>query len=119
MLALFALSPWFVLSLALLFLAGLGQSIFNVTVQGTLQYLVPDQFRGRIMGLWGMTHTSVQPLGQLEMGVVASISSAPLAVAIGGIAVLGFALLIALPNHRVRRLDLKDPHPVARKPVES
>lgn len=106
-LTLFAFSHWFGISLVLLFFAGLGQSIFNVTAQGTLQYLVPDEFRGRVMGLWGMTHTSVQPLGQLEMGLVASAASAPIAVIIGGVAVAGFALLAALPNRRIRELDLK------------
>ena len=106
-LTLFAFSPWFAISVGLLFFAGLGQSIFNVTAQGTLQYLVPDEFRGRVMGLWGMTHTSVQPLGQLEMGLIASAASAPVAVIIGGVAVVGFALLAALPNRRIRELDLR------------
>ena len=117
-LVLFALSPWFTVALVLLFLAGLGQSIYNVTAQATLQYLVPDEFRGRVMGLWGMTYTSFQPLGQLEMGAVAAVASAPAAVVIGGVAVLGFALLVALPFRPLRQLSLRDsPEPV-QKPAE-
>jgi predicted MFS family arabinose efflux permease len=102
----FAGAPDFRFALGLLFVIGVTQAIFNVTAQSTLQYLVPNEFRGRVMGIWGMTHTTVMPLGQLQVGLVAGIFSAPIAVAVGGLAMLVYAGLLVLPNARVRNLTL-------------
>ena len=106
-LVLFAASPTFAVALVLLVLIGLTQSVFNVLVQSTLQFLVPNAFRGRVMGIWGMTHTAVQPMGQLALGVMAAaFASAPVAVAAGGLAMIAYALLLAIPNAHVRNLSL-------------
>ncbi|MPZ49255.1 MAG: MFS transporter [Dehalococcoidia bacterium] len=104
---LFSAAPYFTLALGLLFFIGCTQAIFNVTAQSTLQYLVPNDYRGRVMGIWGMTHTAVQPMGQLQMGVLAGLLSAPIAVAFGGVAMLAFAVLVVIPNRRIRRLTLE------------
>jgi hypothetical protein len=53
-----------------------------------------------------MTHTTVMPLGQLQTGVLAGLFSAPIAVAVGGVAMLAYAALLVLPNARVRNLTL-------------
>jgi MFS family permease len=103
---LWALAPSFAVALPLLFLIGSTQALFNVNAQATLQYLVPDEFRGRVMGVWGMTHTAVQPLGQLQAGVVAGLLSAPFAVAYGGVAMLVIAVLFIIPNRTVRELSI-------------
>jgi MFS family permease len=102
----FAGAPVFAFALGLLFVIGMTQALFNVTSQSTLQYLVPNDYRGRVMGIWGMTHTTVMPLGQLVIGVVAGIFSAPIAVALGGAAMLAYAAVRVLPNARVRNLTL-------------
>ena len=95
---------WFPLALAILFLAGFANSLYMVNVQGLLHSLVPDRMRGRVMGFFGMTW-SVMPLGGLQSGAIASVLGAPVAVAIGGLAVAAFAVGPALLNPRVRRVD--------------
>jgi hypothetical protein len=107
LLIVFAATPYFELALALLFVIGLTQALFNVTAQSTLQYLVPNEYRGRVMGIWGMTHTAVQPMGQLQMGAVAGIFSAPVAVTFGAIAMLTAAVFLVIPNRRIRTLTLE------------
>ena len=102
-LALFANSRWFMVSLVLLALAGASNSIFVIIAQGMLHMLVPDHFRGRVMGFWNVTYNLV-PLGGFQAGVVASIFSAPVAVTVGGVAVVAFALLGAARNPRIRGL---------------
>lgn len=104
----FALSDVFALSLATIGIMGLGSSLQQVSIQSTLQLLVPDGFRGRVMGLWGLTHTSVAPLGQMEMGAVAALASAPFAAGIGGALVILLVLLALAPNRRIRRLDVSE-----------
>ena len=55
------------------------------------------------MGLYGMTY-NIMPLGGGMMGQVASVIGAPFTLALGGLAVVGFALGPALANSRVRNL---------------
>ncbi len=99
----FAYSQWFLLSLGLVFLGGMMSSVYMIAVQSTLQMLVPDQFRGRVMGFWGMTYTML-PLGGFQAGVVTSFLGAPFAVAMGGALVMAFAVVAAARNAQVRRL---------------
>lgn len=119
LLGLFAHVPWFSVALVPLVLAGLAQSIFNVTAQSTLQYLVPNEYRGRVMGMWGMTYTAVQPSGQLTMGIIAGLWSAPWAVTLGGVLVLGFALFIATISGRIRNLARSAPSAQGREMVHT
>ena len=102
-LVLFALSEWYPLSLGALFLAGVFNSLYMISTLTTLQMMVHDQLRGRVMGVYGMTW-SIMPLGGMQAGAVATILGAPFAVAMGGLAVAAFALGIATSNRRVRQL---------------
>ncbi|MBI4300459.1 MAG: MFS transporter [Chloroflexi bacterium] len=99
----FGLSHWYYVSIGLLFLAGFSQSVYMISVMSTLQARVPDQLRGRVMGIYGMTY-NIMPVGGMASGLIASSLGAPFAVALGGSAVSGFAFLSGAFNRRVRRL---------------
>ena len=94
------------LALVILFLLGVFTSIVNISIQSSLQVLVPDAVRGRVMGFYSMTW-SIMPLGGMLAGALATIAvlGAPIAVVIGGSAVAGFALGPALMNSKVRHLS--------------
>ena len=98
--SLFASMP---LAMGLIFLAGASTSVYMITVMTTLQTLVPDELRGRVMGIYGMTW-SLLPLGAMQAGVVAEFTSALFAVALGGAAVILFAVGMAVTNPQVRNL---------------
>jgi ribulose kinase len=85
-------------------LASASNQLFMVAGQSTLHSQVPDHYRGRVMGVWGMTHTLVQPMGGLTMGGVASGFNATVAVAAGGGIVALFAMFGAGGSSRVRSL---------------
>ena len=109
----FALSEWYRVSLGLLFAVGVGGSMLNVGVQTNLQMLVANEFRGRVMGVWSMVHTSVRPMGELQFASVAALFSAPIAVAAGGVAVIVFALGYGWRSRQMGRLqDLRAPSQV-------
>ncbi len=91
------------LALVIMLLMGLANSAYMMSIMSSLQSLVPDRMRGRVMGLYGMTY-SIMPLGGGMMGQVASVIGAPFTLALGGLAVVGFALGPALANSRVRNL---------------
>lgn len=96
---------WYALALALMVVVGCSNSIYMISIQSSLQMLVPDNVRGRVMGFYSMTW-SIMPLGGLQAGALASVSwiGAPFAVAIGGAAVVLFALATGTFNGRIREL---------------
>ncbi len=101
----FALSEWYWVSLGLLFAYGTGASMVNVAVQTNLQMLVANEFRGRVMGIWSMVHTSVRPVGELQFAGVAALASAPVAAIVGGVAVLVYTLGYLSRSRQIRRLQ--------------
>lgn len=83
-----------------------------------LQAIVPDTLRGRVMSFYSASFFASMPLGNLLMGFVAEHSSARIAVAISGIALIPAAILFAraLPEIRKQARQLhenrhKDPRP--------
>ncbi len=93
----------FALALALMFAIGLFNSAYNISVMSSLQMMVPDGIRGRVMGFYTMTY-SISPLGALQAGALATLITTPVAIAIGGAIVAGFAAGPALFNSKVRNL---------------
>ena len=95
---------FFPLSLVFIFFAGVSASMYMITIMSTLQLMVPNELRGRVMGIYGMTW-SLLPVGAMQSGAIAEYTSAPLAVAVGGGAVILFAVVMGLGNRRVRTLS--------------
>lgn len=105
LLVLFAFSRVYSLSLVLIALASIANYIYMITVQTLLQIIVPDQLRGRVMGIYSMTW-SLQPLGSVQSGAIAELLGAPVAVAIGGLVVTAFALFMMAASPVVRKVRL-------------
>lgn len=99
----FGLSQLYMISLGCLFFAGFFQSIYMISVMTSLQMRVPDELRGRVMGIYGMTY-NLMPLGGMVGGIVASVFSAPFAVSLGGSAVSGFSVMMTGFNRSIRHL---------------
>ena len=106
-LALFALMtqvyPSFPLVMAIMLFVGIFNSIYMISIMSSLQMMVPDRMRGRVMGFYGMTW-SIMPLGGMQAGWIAEYLGAPIAVMIGGFAVIGFAVGPAMLNRQVRNI---------------
>ena len=100
----------YALAMLLMFAIGVFNSMYMISVMSSLQMMVPDRMRGRVMGFYGMVW-SIMPLGGMQAGAVASAVGTPfdvpgvsVAIAIGGLAVSAFALGPALINSSVRNL---------------
>src|SRR5437773_2011982 len=93
--ALFALSftKSFPVALVFLFAAGFGMLLFFSTSNTVLQTIVPDEMRGRVMGVWSLVFGAMIPLGSLEAGAVAHFVGTPLALAFGAIICAASALV--------------------------
>lgn len=94
-LLLFSFSRNFYVELALLFVAGLGMLLFFATSNTVLQTIVPDEMRGRVMGVWSLVFGAMIPLGSLEAGALAHWLSTPIALSSGAI-VCAISALITL-----------------------
>jgi MFS family permease len=93
--ALFAVSftKSFVPALALLFVGGFGMLLFFATSNTVLQTIVPDEMRGRVMGVWSLVFGAMIPLGSLEAGSLAHFLGTAFALAFGAIICAASALV--------------------------
>jgi len=83
LLGLFALSPWFPVSLGLLALTGCAMIVTTALTNTLLQTLVPDHLRGRVMGFYAFMFVGMAPLGAFQAGWLAEHIGAPAGTAIG------------------------------------
>ena len=105
---LFALSPWYPLSLAMVLMAGVCNSIYLTAVMTTLQMQVPDGLRGRVMGIYTICYGAI-PLGTIPLSQISHLSDPRIAVAMGGGSVVAFALCMTLLTSRVRSIRASQP----------
>jgi MFS family permease len=84
----FAVSPNFVLSLALLAATGFCMILSTATANSLLQALVPNALRGRVMSVYVVMFLGITPIGYLQAGAVAGILGARMAIVIGAAAQL-------------------------------
>jgi MFS family permease len=96
----------FPLALGIMFTMGICNTTYTTSIQTSLQMLVPDGMRGRVMGFYGMTY-NLTPLGGMVASALADLISAPLTIAVGGLAVTAFALGPAMLNSESRNLGAR------------
>ena len=92
----FAYADRFWLALLLVGLAGLADQVSAIFRNAMLLALTPDRLLGRVRGIEFMQVASAPSLGNLEAGVVASLTSIRVSVASGGILCVAGTLASAL-----------------------
>ena len=97
----FALSRLYLVSVVLLALTGATMIVNNALTNATIQTLVPDDLRGRVMGFYSFVFVGLAPLGSLQVGALAERIGPPAAVALGGAAT---AVAVAVAAWRVPAL---------------
>ncbi len=100
---LFAISPWYPLSLAMVLGAGVCNSLYLTGVMTTLQMQVPDVLRGRVMGIYTICYGSI-PLGTIPLSQLSHLTDPRVAVASAGALVIAFAICMTLATDRVRSI---------------
>jgi MFS family permease len=97
----FAVSGWFLLSLATLLAVGVGQSFTATTTITLLQTRVPEQMRGRVMSLNTLLIMGIRPLGDFPAGALISAIGAPATVLLSA-ALVGVYGLVSLTRRSIR-----------------
>uniref|UniRef100_Q028T7 Major facilitator superfamily MFS_1 n=1 Tax=Solibacter usitatus (strain Ellin6076) TaxID=234267 RepID=Q028T7_SOLUE len=92
---LFAYSPSFYLSLAIMPVIGYSVMRQMASANTTIQTLIPDEYRGRIMALYAMTVVGLGPFGSLAAGALAGRFGPRSTMAAGGVLALSASLVFA------------------------
>ena len=98
----FSRAPGMGLAMPMLLLVGFSGTFYLTQVSTVIQQKVPDQLRGRVLGLYSLCW-NLLPLGGLLGGALASAVDARFAVLFGGAMVTANALLL-LKSRRLRRI---------------
>jgi len=101
----FAVVSWLPLSLLVLVGVGWGFMILLNMANALVQTLVPDELRGRVMGVYTLGFFGMMPVGALLAGAVAELTSEPITVVLGALITLGFAAWLWLRVPQLRALE--------------
>src|SRR5205085_9781601 len=104
-LVLFAFNKNLCLGVLLLAIVGFGIVLYFSTSNTVLQSIVPDEMRGRVMGIWTLIFGGMIPLGSLQAGVMADYLGTPATMAIGAL-ICALAAMVTLQVVRRREAQL-------------
>lgn len=95
-LVIFSFTSQILFAIPLLFFTGLGLIMQFGTINTTIQHMVDDSYRGRVMSIYSLMFLGMSPLGSLEVGYVAEHMGSQFAIRIGAIVVFLSAITIYL-----------------------
>jgi MFS family permease len=107
--AVFGLADSVLLALAMLAVAGAADFISAVLRGTILLQATPDAMRGRLSGIELAQVAGMPQLGNVEAGVVASLTSVRFSIVSGGLACVAGTILVALALPALVRYDSRKP----------
>jgi MFS family permease len=99
-LVLFAVSSFYPLSLAIMFIIGAVSQSYRIVERVIIQETVPEQMRGRILGIV-MMDSGLVPLGTLFIGSLAEYAGPIVALGFMGLVCIGTVLAVTLRNKKI------------------
>jgi MFS family permease len=109
--AFFGVAPSFTLALLLLTFVGAVDTIWASARSTILQWVAPDRLRGRVMGIFQLSNQGLNPLGQVETGLLVPVVGARTATVIGGLIVSAVTIATSLKLSELPRFSLDGPRP--------
>jgi MFS family permease len=100
----FSFSRFFLLSLVLMVITGMGMMLQLASSNTLLQTIVDDDKRGRIMSFYTMAFTGAMPFGSFIAGSLANTIGAPHTILIGGSACIIGAIIFTLKLPELRKI---------------
>jgi MFS family permease len=104
-LILFSTTRWLPFSMLALVGVGWGFMVMLNMSNALVQTHIPDELRGRVMGMYTLTFFGLMPVGSLINGALAARIGAPQTVLINGIVMLLFSAVVFLRLPAVRSLE--------------
>ena len=106
----FGLSRYLWLSLAMLFMTGVFDSVSVVVRHTLLQLLTPDSMRGRISAVNNIFIGTSNELGALESGLTAALFGPIISVVVGGVGTILVVLSVCWIWPETRKIGALDKH---------
>ncbi|MFD1816950.1 Predicted arabinose efflux permease, MFS family [Pseudarcicella hirudinis] len=102
----FALSTFFWLSAAALFLTGAFDSVSVIVRQTVLRHFTPDEMRGRVSAVNGIFVSSSNEIGAFESGLLAKIFGTVPSVLLGGAVTISIVSLVWIRSKELFKLKI-------------
>lgn len=103
LLAAFAASTSFALSVGIMGLIGVAQAVYLATNNTLVQLATPDELRGRVMSVYMMTW-GLMPLGSLPQGMLADWFGAPIVTGATGLLACLVVVVMAIRRPALRHM---------------
>ena len=115
MLLLFSITRVYALSLICLAVGSFGMMMFMSTSNTLIQTSVPDDMRGRVMGVWALVFGAMVPVGSLIAGTLAHVAGTPVTIATGAIisALAALGTWLSIRNRPSTPVEVPAPAPDA------
>lgn len=101
-LVLFSLTKSFLLALPILFVSGAGLIMQFSMINTTIQHMVSDNIRGRVLSIYTLMLFGMAPFGSFQIGIVADRFGSPFAIQLGALIVFAYGIYVFLNRNRVR-----------------
>ena len=101
----FALSHFYLLALALLFVAGFVELSFNSMAQTLVQLKAPPDIRGRVIGLYSMAALGLRTFSGVTVGIVGGLIGIHWSLALSGIVLLFVMGCLLMFSMRLRSAE--------------
>ena len=96
----------FFAALVFLFFAGFGLLVTFPTINSTIQHLVEDKYRGRVLSIYTVTFLGFFPIGNLEVGLVSEHFGTNFALRLGAAIILAAGILFYLGRNKVKEANI-------------
>ena len=99
----FTFATWLPVALGCLFISGLGMLTAFATMTGTVQRLVEDRFRGRVMSIYLMVLLGLMPFGNLLMGLLSEHFSTAVALRTGAMVTIAATVVLFMSRKEIMK----------------
>ena len=96
----FAATERFATAFVMLAMMGGLNTVFDTLLNTTIQLTVDDVYRGRVMGVYGLTAAGLREFGGMQAGFVAEWTTTPFALEAGAVVIVIMALFFFGPRLR-------------------
>jgi predicted MFS family arabinose efflux permease len=100
----FALSTSLAFSCVMLFITGAAMIAVFAAVSSLVQLIVTNEMRGRVMSVYNFAFRGGMPMGNILTGRLVDLYTAPMVLAVNGLALVSLALYFLIGERRVAKL---------------
>jgi len=90
-----------------LLFVGFGMIMFMTTANTLVQTIVPDEYRGRVMGIWTIFFGGALPVGSIAAGVAGEYLGLSMTLKIGSLVCLSSAFAASIMLKKIIRINLE------------